>query len=149
MDELNYLFQRDLDKLIEEISLYSNDENLWKKLEGTSNSGGNLALHICGNLQHFIGAVLGESGYVRNRDFEFTGTGATKEALMAEVQGTKEILQSVIPSIKQEDQHKIYPAPPDSYPGFTILKLLIHLYGHLSYHLGQINYHRRFFCRVN
>ncbi|HEY5407636.1 MAG TPA: hypothetical protein VIJ92_11120 [Ginsengibacter sp.] len=66
------LFERDINKLIEEINLYKNEEDIWKIKEGISNSSGNLTLHLLGNLNHFIGATLGNTGYVRERDKEFS-----------------------------------------------------------------------------
>ena len=52
--------------------LYKNEEDVWKIKEGISNSAGNLTLHLLGNLNHFIGATLGNTGYVRERDKEFS-----------------------------------------------------------------------------
>ena len=66
------LFKRDLGKLKEEVDSYQNEANLWIVTNDVSNSAGNLCLHLVGNLNHFIGAVLGDSGYVRQRDLEFS-----------------------------------------------------------------------------
>jgi len=68
---INKIIERDLNKLEEEINLYSSEETIWKIDREIKNSGGNLCLHLCGNLQHFIGAILGKTGYIRNRDNEF------------------------------------------------------------------------------
>jgi hypothetical protein len=65
-------FLRDLEKLKTEISSFKDESNLWKISGDIKNSAGNLCLHLCENLQHFIGAVLGNSGCVRNRDAEFS-----------------------------------------------------------------------------
>ena len=65
------LFQRDLEKLKTEITSYNDKNKMWEVKGKISNSAGNLCLHVCGNLQHFIGAVLGNSGYGRNREAEF------------------------------------------------------------------------------
>ena len=86
------LFGRDLDKLKEEIKLYSDDEAIWKPREGISNSGGNLCLHLVGNLQHFIGAVLGNSGYVRNREAEFKLRNIPRHKLIEEIESTRSIV---------------------------------------------------------
>ena len=72
INTLLQLFQRDLEKLKTEISSYKDEKKIWVISGEVKNSAGNLCLHLCGNLQHFIGAVLGNSGYVRNRDAEFT-----------------------------------------------------------------------------
>src|SRR5437016_2991371 len=83
------LFERDLNKLTEEINQYPDDSSLWLTKEGIKNSGGNLCLHLTGNLQHFIGAVLGDSGYIRNRDAEFTLKNISKLKLLNEISNTK------------------------------------------------------------
>ncbi|HTA27684.1 MAG TPA: DinB superfamily protein, partial [Bacteroidia bacterium] len=84
------IFERELNKLIEEIKLYPNEGKIWQLTAGIKNSGGNLCMHICGNLQHFIGHVLGNSGYIRNRDREFTVTNIPAIELIAEIQKTTE-----------------------------------------------------------
>ena len=71
LQTLSSFFRKDLSKLIGEIDLYKNETDLWKIKDGISNSGGNLTLHLIGNLNHFIGATLGNTGYVRERDKEF------------------------------------------------------------------------------
>ena len=70
---LTELFTRDIQKIKTEIEAYSSEEAIWKNAEGISNCGGNLSLHLSGNLQHFFGAVLGDTDYVRDREFEFGG----------------------------------------------------------------------------
>ena len=66
------LYERDLNKLKDEIAAYRGDADLWVAAQGTANSAGNLCQHLTGNLKHFIGAILGESDYVRDRDAEFS-----------------------------------------------------------------------------
>lgn len=78
-NEIKALFERDLDRLRAELDAYSDDDRLWQVAKDIKNSAGNLIMHICGNLQHYIGAVLSETGYVRDRDFEFTGRVAREE----------------------------------------------------------------------
>ncbi len=71
-DALIEIFERDLLKLKEEISLYKDENNLWVTEKQISNAAGNLTLHLIGNLNHFIGATLGHTGYVREREKEFS-----------------------------------------------------------------------------
>lgn len=136
---LNELYQRDLDKAIEEISLFENETDLWKIGGDIKNSAGNLALHMAGNLLHFIGAQLGGSGYVRNREFEFAGMDVSRDVLIAGLQEAKKIIGNVLPSLTKDQLESIGENPF----GMTNEKFLLHLYSHLSYHLGQVNYHRR------
>ena len=140
------IFERELKKLIEEIKLYPNEDAIWKVSEGIKNSGGNLCLHICGNLQHFIGNVLGNSGYVRNRDREFSATKIPASELIEEVQKTIVVVISTMNTsadIDLEEEYTAFPAHLMGKEKLTKGFFLMHLISHLGYHLGQINYHRR------
>lgn len=99
---LAQLFIRDIDKTIEELKAYTDEETLWLKESDIKNSAGNLILHICGNLRHFVGAVLGNSGYIRRRDDEFNLTGIKRSELLSELKGTRKMLEEVIPIITDE-----------------------------------------------
>ena len=136
------LFQKYLDKLKEEISLYSKDEQLWQIKEGISNSGGNLCLHLTGNLQHFIGAVLGDSGYVRNRDAEFRVKNIPRSKLLEDIDTTRSVVTDTLEQLSKNDLQKDYLLPVLDEKTNTSY-FLIYLLSHLNYHIGQINYHRR------
>ncbi|TDQ19204.1 uncharacterized protein DUF1572 [Algoriphagus boseongensis] len=146
LEELNRLFQRDLDKLKQELELYSNEENLWKVEGEIANSAGNLAMHLIGNLKHFIGFDLGAVPYERNREREFGAKGEPRDGLIAEIDEVKKILENTLPKLhpKRLDDMSIHAFFGHS---MTIGFFLIHLYGHFNYHLGQINYHRRLLDR--
>ena len=141
---LTELFQRDLLKLKEEINLYDDEAKLWVIDKEIKNSAGNLALHLTGNLKHFIGAVLGGSGYVRNREAEFADKNIPRHEIIKSIDETSAIINSILNKISDTDLEKEYPLEVLKYKGrMTTEFFLIHLYGHLNYHLGQINYHRR------
>src|SRR6266700_5479402 len=135
------LFERDLNKLTEEISLYPDDNSLWITKEGIKNSGGNLCLHLCGSLQHFLGAVLGNSGYVRNRDAEFSLKNITKQKLLGEIDATKVSVRDALEQVSKNELQKAFPIKVLEEPQTTEYMLLFFL-AHLNYHIGQINYHR-------
>jgi hypothetical protein len=135
-------FLRDLNKLKEEILLYKNENDLWKVESEIQNSAGTLALHLIGNLKHFIGAQIGFTGYVRNRDREFSDRNISREKLVFEVEEAISIVKTVLPTIKDEDFSKEFPVEmygAKRNTGYIILSLSTHF----CYHLGQINYHRR------
>ncbi|HSQ44166.1 MAG TPA: DUF1572 family protein [Ginsengibacter sp.] len=136
------LFERDLNKLIEEINLYKNEEDVWKIKDGISNSGGNLTLHLIGNLNHFIGATLGSTGYVRERDKEFSLKNIPRMQLTEDLKKTIEVIKNTLPGLSAEDLEKDFPVPINNKTSSTSY-VLLHLLAHLSYHLGQVNYHRR------
>ena len=136
------LFLRDLDKLKTEISSFKDEKKIWEISGEIKNSSGNLCLHLCGNLQHFIGAVLGNSGYVRNRDAEFSRKNVPIRELVAEIELTIKVVQKTLQELKEEDLQKTYPINVFGYE-MTTGFFLAHLATHLNYHLGQVNYHRR------
>ena len=139
---LTKLFLRDLTKLEEELQLYSNESDLWRLKEGISNSAGNLCLHLVGNLNHFIGAELGQTGYVRQRDLEFATKDVPRETLLQQVADTKTMITASLKSLTEEQLQEEYRRNPfEDY--MTTEYFLVHLSMHLAYHLGQINYHRR------
>ncbi|MFZ2905806.1 MAG: DinB family protein [Cyclobacteriaceae bacterium] len=136
------IIERDLNKLEEEIKLYPSDESIWKLDGQIKNTAGNLCLHLCGNLQHYIGAVLGKSDYQRNRDLEFSEKGISKAVLITTIQTTRMAVKSALDQLHSDSLEKEYPEKVFNYP-MTTSYFLIHLCAHLGYHLGQINYHRR------
>jgi hypothetical protein len=142
IQELINLYTRDLKKLEEEIIAFKHESNLWKTTGQVKNSAGNLCLHLVGNLNTFIGKNLGNTGYVRNRDAEFSLKDIPKAELIIKVQHTRSMVQDVLSKQKPNDLYQNYAEQVFGYE-MTTGYFLIHLYGHLSYHLGQINYLRR------
>lgn len=141
---LTELFERDLNKLKAEINLYTDEGKIWVLKGEIKNSAGNLALHLLGNLNHFIGAILGNSGYVRNRDAEFSDKNIPCSEIINNIDKTIGVVRSTLSKISDDDLKKDYPVKvlKDKVTMRTEF-FLIHLSGHLNYHLGQINYHRR------
>ncbi len=140
-EELSALFQRDLDRLRAELDAYESDDSLWVVKGDIKNAAGNLMLHICGNLKHYIGAVLGGTGYMRHRDLEFSGK-ATRAELETNIAETKDIVVAFLADVPDAILSETYPRQSFDYT-MSNSHFIIHLYGHLHYHLGQINYHRR------
>ena len=135
-------FERDLNKLITEIELYKNEETIWRVEKNIANSAGNLTLHLIGNLHTFIGKEIGKTGYVRNRELEFTQKNVSRQELIDGIKDTIKMVKNSLASITNEDLKKEYPVMKFSKIESTEY-LLVHLATHLTYHLGQINYHRR------
>jgi len=142
IESLARLFERDLVKLEHEISQYVSDSSLWKISGQIRNSGGNLALHLCGNLRQYIGKVLGKADYERNRDLEFSAKNIPATEIISEIKNTREIVVRVLKAFDVAQLDSQYPEKVFDYE-MTTRYFLIHLYGHLNYHLGQVNYHRR------
>ena len=142
IQSLAKLFERDLDLLAQEVSAYQKEEKLWELSGSINNTAGNLCLHLCGNLQFFIGNVLGKSGYKRNREAEFNDKDIPTGTLLSMIQETKKAVSSSLYAFDPNLLEMEYPMQVFGKP-MTTSFFLIHLAGHLNYHLGQINYHRR------
>jgi len=141
-DAVRVMLLRELRALDREIAAYPDDRSLWLTPSGISNSAGTLVLHLAGNLRHFIGATLGESGYVRNREVEFSIKGLSRDELRAHVSATIADLERALDRITASQLEAPYPLLIQERRVRTA-DWLVHLSVHLGYHLGQIDYHRR------
>lgn len=139
---LKTIFNRDLTKLRTEIASYKQDANLWKIEKDIANPAGNLCLHLVGNLNTYIGAILGNSGYIRNRDLEFSARNIPKEELLQKIDETIKVVEHVLDTLTPEQLKEEYPQLVLAEKTTTEF-FLVHLATHLTYHLGQVNYHRR------
>ena len=142
MEAFRQLFVRDLKKLKVEIESYKNEQNIWKIEGNIANTAGNLCLHLVGNLNTYIGKELGSSGYVRNRDLEFSQKDVPQKELIKKVEQTIEVVDQSLAKLSDAVLQEEYPLlvyESKSTTGFMLGSLL----AHLGYHLGQINYHRR------
>ena len=142
LDSLKDLFDRDLTRLMEELKLFEDTSDLWVTPGTISNSAGNLILHICGNLQHFIGFVLGQTGYARLRDLEFSSKNVPVDELNEQILATKEAVLLTLEKMSPATLEETYPLEIWQ-RNLSIGFFLVHLHSHLNYHLGQINYLRR------
>ncbi len=139
---LNTIITRDLQKLKTELEAYKTEANLWRIEKSIANSAGNLCLHLVGNLNAYIGATLGQTGYVRDRDTEFSLKDIPRKELIQKIEATIAVVNKVLPTLSHETLQNEFP--------LLVLKektsteyFLVHLASHLGYHLGQVNYHRR------
>ncbi|MFZ1288720.1 MAG: DinB family protein [Melioribacteraceae bacterium] len=136
------IFERDLEKLKSEIQLFNAEENLWITKGDIKNSAGNLALHLCGNLKHFIGHSLGGTNYIREREKEFSLKKIPQKELLKNIDETKSVVLSTLHNLNDAKFNEIY-SEKISLGEVEIGHFLLHLTTHLNYHLGQINYLRR------
>jgi uncharacterized damage-inducible protein DinB len=142
LNELVTLFDRDLDRLLQELNLFRDEAHLWQTTGTIKNAAGNLCLHLVGNLNNFIGKNLGNLPYTRDRDAEFSRRGVPKQNLVEMVEETKHRVHASLTSLPKEQLDKTYVENVLGYE-MTTGFFLLHLAAHLSYHLGQINYIRR------
>ncbi len=139
---LKTLFNRDLNRLYQEIQAYQNEQALWRTAPGISNSAGNLCLHLLGNLDTYIGAEIAHTGYVRDRDREFSAQNIPRAELLAGITATRRMVDATITPLPDALLATQYPVVIWETPT-SLGYLLLHLTTHLAYHLRQINYHRR------
>jgi hypothetical protein len=140
--DLAPLFRRDLTRLGQQIEAFPNDEALWQTLPGVTNAAGNLTLHIEGNLREYVGRQLGKLPYSRNRALEFSLRGLSKHELGTRIAELRRSIPSVIEQLSLEQMEMEYPEVVLEV-AMSTQQFLIHLYGHLNWHLGQIDYLRR------
>lgn len=139
-----WIVGRDLDALAGQIERYPDDEALWRVGGTILNPAGTLVLHLAGNLRAYVGAVLGGTGYVRDRDAEFSRRGVGRAELLALIATCR---AEVVPALDALDPARLeapYPGPlPGPLEGATTHRFLLHLCAHLGWHRGQVDYHRR------
>lgn len=125
-----------------ELDRFADEAQIWAILPGVNNPAGTLALHVSGNLQHFVGACLGNTGYVRDRPREFGIRGLSRAELKTELQRALDVVEAVLPKFDDARLEEDYPEPIEGAPIATGL-FLLRLASHLSLHLGQAGYLRR------
>lgn len=141
-NDLTTILGRDLRALAREIGAYPTDADLWREVPGLPNPAGVLARHLAGNIRHYIGTVLGDGSFVRDRDDEFAGRGASRERILAEVAAALADVTRVVPALTPAQLDTHLPVPVGGHRVGT-RRFLLHLSAHLAYHLGQVDYHRR------
>ena len=147
LNTLKVLFKRDLKKLITELNAYQQEANIWIVDKNITNCAGNLCLHLVGNLNHFIGTILGKTDYVRQRDLEFSLKDVPRTELIQQVEDSILAIEQVLDKLTLADLEKDYPIIVFK-KVMTTEFFLTHLATHLTYHLGQVNYHRRLLDEV-
>ncbi len=138
---LSELFERDLLKLKDEINNFKDEDNIWRVANGVTNPAGTLVLHLLGNLNNTIGTLIGCTGYVRNREQEFSLKGVPREKLVADIESTIEVVKASLTGISQSKLDETYPL--EMLVQKSTAYYLTSFFGHFSYHLGQVNYLRR------
>jgi uncharacterized damage-inducible protein DinB len=136
------ILERDLEALRREVEAYPDEKELWRPIEGIANPGGTLVLHLAGNLQHFFGARLAGTGYVRDRAGEFSRRNVPRAELLREIDAAR---HSVHAAVRRLSLQQLTGEYPDTIGGVRVNtgEYLLHLLTHLAYHLGQVDYHRR------
>jgi len=133
---------RDIDSVRDQLNAYTDETDIWRLVPGIANSAGTLALHLAGNVQYYIGAHLGATGYVRDREAEFTARDVPRSELLAQIEAARTALMKTLPALDAGALDSVYPTEVAGLRP-SVGQFLVHLATHLAYHLGQIDYHRR------
>lgn len=134
---------RELGTMRDELLAYDVEADIWRTPPGISNPTGTLALHVAGNLRHFIGAKLGATGYVRDRDAEFSARDVPRATIVDRLDvAAREVAMTLeaLPSSRLEARMDLG-FPGGQHP--MVGDFLVHLVAHLAFHVGQAGYHRR------
>jgi hypothetical protein len=139
---LGSILDRDLDALRREVEAYTDEAELWRTVPGIANPGGTLVLHLAGNLQHYFGARLARTAYVRNRQAEFSRRDVLRSELLREIEAARSAVKAALAELSAAELTREY---PEAIAGtkLTTGEYLMHLTTHFAYHLGQVDYHRR------
>ena len=141
-DALHTMVTRELRAVKREIEAYPDDASVWREVPGLPNTGGTLALHLAGNLQHFFGAVLARDGFVRDRDAEFARRDVGRAELLAGIDAAMAAFERTLDGVSDAQLAAAYPELVAKRRVSTA-SFVLHLAVHLGYHLGQLDYHRR------
>jgi hypothetical protein len=137
------IIERELEGLKKQLISYPDEQDIWTTSPSIQNSAGTLALHITGNLRHFIGAGIGKSGYIRDRTGEFSDRDIPRTELLDQLDQTIQDIKKALADINKDELDQTYPLEIGGI-NVNTKEWLLHLMVHFSYHLGQIDYHRRF-----
>lgn len=141
--DLSVLYTRELDRLAGEIAAYPTDADIWSTIGGQKNAAGTLALHVAGGLLAYIGAGLGDNGYVRDRDREFSQRDLSRDEVVRRVRECRDTVVPILRGLDDAAMAAEYPGPtPPPLKGVSTQGFTMHLLWHLGWHLGHVYYHR-------
>lgn len=114
------------------------EDRLWVKPFSFGNSIGHLVLHLTGNLNHYVGALVAGTGYVRDREYEFVDPATyPRRELLARFHETVDM---VVRTIESQDEAGFVTTVEAQEPIRTRLGLFLVCAAHLNNHIGQMSY---------
>ncbi len=123
-----------LKKCVNELS----EEQIWYRPNNSSNSVGNLILHLEGNVRQWVVAGLGKNEDVRERQKEFDEKGPVPvEKMLADMDKLMEEVNQILNKTSTTDLLEVRNVQGFQESGLSIL---VHITEHFSYHVGQITY---------
>jgi len=142
VEAVTAILDRDLRALARQVEAYPDDAALWRTPDGAPNSAGTLVVHLAGNIQHYLGAHLAGTAFVRDRPGEFSARDVPRAALLRQIEAAQAAVRS---AAKRSGDRALDEDFPEIVGGMRVAtgEYLIHLVSHFAYHLGQVDYHRR------
>ncbi len=127
---------------VHQLSEDFSDEQFWTKPYSYGNSFGHLVLHVTGNLNTYIGAEIADTGYVRDREREFTEP--DKPPKTAVLQNFDAAVAMVIETVEAQTAESLAEVPADSEGSHSSdrsrFAVFLHCAAHLNHHVGQMIY---------
>jgi uncharacterized damage-inducible protein DinB len=111
------------------------DEQIWRRDHANENTIGNLMLHLCGNVQQWIGYSVGGDADTRDRPAEFSATNLDRATLQAKLKGTIDHALEILKRVPQDDLAKVIQTQNGQ---STVLEAIYQVVGHFQQHAGQI-----------
>lgn len=142
LSDLRRILLRDLDTLDAQLRAYPREDQIWEAPDGIRNTAGTLALHLAGNLRHYVGHVLGGSDYQRDRPAEFADRDVSREDILGRIAAAREVVDRTLSTFDPAHLGEPFPVEIGGVR-LPIARQLLHLSTHFAYHLGQVDYHRR------
>ena len=125
---------------VRELAAPLSEEQLWQKPFPFGNSFGHLVLHLTGNLNYYIGAEIAGTGYVRDRDREFTEPKhLLKNEVLKSFDAAIEVVLRAIRAQSEGDLTKAYTAAREDDAG-NRFNIFLRCATHLHHHVGQMVY---------
>lgn len=141
--DLANLYGRELDRLADEVAAYENETDLWSTIGAQKNAPGTLALHVVGGLLSMIGAALGGTGYVRDRDREFSERDVPRDEILRRIRDCRDTVVPVLAGLDDTTLASPHPGNvPARFQGITTRAFLMHMLWHIGWHTGHVYYHR-------
>ena len=142
IEHIHHIMVRELEGMKREILAYRDEADIWRSTPGIPNTAGTIALHVSGCLQHFVGAQLGRSGFIRDREAEFSRRGVSAAEIVADLDEAIGAVDATFAGLEEDAMNRPFPQEISGVRP-TAGEYLVHLVAHTAYHLGQIDYHRR------
>jgi hypothetical protein len=125
---------------VQELAEPLSDEQFWKKPFAFGNSFGHLVLHLTGNLNYYIGTGIAKTGYVRDRDREFSEAARpSKREVMKRFTETVAMVARTARAQSEADWAEKYTAVREE-DGENRFNIFLRCATHLHLHVGQMIY---------